>query len=90
MKVNVWDRVKIHYTARRQDGTEFDSSRTKMKPFEFTVGLQEVIPGIERVVQEMEVGERRKEVFKPEEAFGQRSDSLLLKVASGTIPPDVS
>ena len=32
MKVNVWDRVKIHYTARRQDGTEFDSSRTKMKP----------------------------------------------------------
>jgi len=38
------DTVKIHYTGRLQDGSEFDSSSGR-EPLQFTIGSGEVVPG---------------------------------------------
>ncbi len=39
----VGDEVKAHYTGRLLDGTVFDSSVSRGKPFEFTLGRGQVI-----------------------------------------------
>lgn len=39
------DQVHAHYTGTLDDGTEFDSSRKRGKPFQFIIGQRQVIRG---------------------------------------------
>jgi FKBP-type peptidyl-prolyl cis-trans isomerase len=42
--------AKVHYRGTLEDGTVFDTSRTRGKPFKFTVGSREVILGWDKGV----------------------------------------
>ncbi|WP_137287588.1 FKBP-type peptidyl-prolyl cis-trans isomerase [Halorussus salinisoli] len=50
------------------------------KPLEFRVGEQKVVPGLDEVVREMEVGEERTVRVDPEAAFGERDDDRVIEV----------
>ena len=52
------DIVKIHYTGTLDDGTEFDTSSGR-DPLQFTLGSGQVIPGFEKAVEGMAVGDSK-------------------------------
>ena len=65
------DTLLVHYTGTLEDGTVFDSSIPRGKPFPVTLGKGEVIPGWELGLLGMKVGEERKLVIPPELAYGK-------------------
>jgi protein-disulfide isomerase len=74
------DHVTVHYVGTLLDGTEFDSSRTHGKPFEFVLGAGQVIKGWDQGVVGMRVGGRRKLRIPPQLAYGERG-------AGSKVPP---
>lgn len=57
--VKIGDEVTIHYVGAFNNRHIFDSSRDRQVPFTFTIGKNEVIPGIEKGMIDMKVGEIR-------------------------------
>jgi len=73
--------VEVHYTGWLKDGTKFDSSKDRNKPFEFKLGAGKVIKGWDEGVAGMKVGGTRKLIIPTELGYGKRG-------YPGAIPPD--
>jgi FKBP-type peptidyl-prolyl cis-trans isomerase FkpA len=73
--------IVVHYAGWLADGTQFDSSKEKQDPFEFTLGRKEVMDGWEEGLRGMKVGGTRKLTVPPELAYGEEG-------AGDTIPPN--
>ena len=69
---NVGRKVRTHYRGTFNDGTQFDSSYDRGEPLEFVCGAGMMIPGFDKAVADMKVGEIRKVHLAPEEAYGVR------------------
>ncbi|XP_067682499.1 peptidyl-prolyl cis-trans isomerase FKBP2-like [Haliotis asinina] len=66
------DTLKMHYTGRLEDGTEFDSSLSRNEPFTFTLGAGQVIKGWDQGLFGMCEGEKRKLVIPSDVGYGDR------------------
>jgi hypothetical protein len=64
------DLLTVHYTGYLPDGTVFDSSLDRGVPFEFYLGLGQVIPGWDQSLGGMAVGGTRQIVIPPHLAYG--------------------
>jgi FKBP-type peptidyl-prolyl cis-trans isomerase FkpA len=64
--------VSVHYVGTLTDGSTFDSSRTRGKPFSFKLGAGQVIGGWDQGVAGMKVGGLRKLTIPPELGYGAR------------------
>ena len=68
-KVQAGQKVWVHYHGWLQDGTVFDSSIRREKPFKFTTGKGMVIAGFERAVMRLAPGEGAYVVIPSELAY---------------------
>lgn len=56
-KPSIGQYCTVHYVGTLEDGTVFDSSRKKGKPFTFRLGLGQVIKGWDEGIAQMNKGE---------------------------------
>ncbi|CAM9770712.1 unnamed protein product [Heterosigma akashiwo] len=64
--------VRVHYVGTLTDGTEFDSSRSRGRPFEFQLGMGMVIRAWDEGVAQMSKGQVAKLTCSPDYAYGAR------------------
>lgn len=73
------DKVSVHYEGFLQDGTIFDSSLGKKKPFKYKYQQGEVIPGFDEAVSMLNVGDSGYFFIPADLGYGEH--------VVGTIPP---
>ncbi|WKN41926.1 FKBP-type peptidyl-prolyl cis-trans isomerase [Tunicatimonas pelagia] len=84
------DTVQVHYTGTLTDGTEFDSSRKRNEPLQFTLGKGQMIAGFEKAVDGMNVGESKQVNIPSQEAYGEVKKEMIMEVSKGDFPPDIT
>ena len=84
-QVKSGDHVKVHFTGKMDNGDVFASSQGH-EPLEFAVGDGTVLPGVDKAVNGMHLGERKTITLPPQEGFGDQMDSLILTVERSQFP----
>lgn len=77
--------ITTHYTGWLEDGTEFDSSHRKGKPFQCVIGTGRVIKGWDQGLIGMQVGGKRKLHVPAHLAYGERQIGTLIKPNSNLV-----
>lgn len=80
--------VKVHYTGKLSDGSIFDSS-VQRDPLEVTLGQGKLIPGFEKAVIGMEVGDKTTTDIPADEAYGARRDDLEMDIEKSQLPEEI-
>ncbi|KAJ2453864.1 Fork head 1 [Coemansia sp. RSA 2336] len=75
------DTVTMHYTGMLENGTTFDSSYKRNKPFVCKIGVGQLIRGWDEGVPQMSKGQQAKLTITPDYGYGQNG-------VPGLIPPN--
>ena len=86
MQAKSGDTVKVHYTGKFEDGTEFATSIND-DPLQFTIGEGQVIPGLELAVMGMSPGEAKTAEILAAQAYGPYQENKVVEVNRNRFPP---
>jgi peptidylprolyl isomerase len=81
-------KVRLHFTGKLDDGTVFATS-TNSEPIEFTLGQNQILPGIEEAVEGMAGGESKTVKILSDQAYGPRREDLTQEIAKEHLPADL-
>src|SRR3989344_1454451 len=87
------DFIKIDFVGKLESGEIFDLTKEdlakenkihnpniKYKPIAVIIGAGFVVPGLDKALLDMKVGEKKEVAVKPEDGFGQRRLDLIRTV----------
>ncbi len=77
--------ITTHYRGCLEDGTQFDSSHDKSRPFECVIGTGRVIKGWDQGIVGMKVGGKRKLFVPAHLAYGERQVGHIIKPNSNLV-----
>lgn len=80
--------VALDYCLTLESGEEIDKSQ-EGQPLSFITGTSQIIPGLEKALMGMAVGDSAKVDVAPEEAYGLVNDDLFQEVPRDQFPADV-
>lgn len=82
------DTVQVNYTGKLADGTVFDSSEGR-EPYEFNLGAGQAIPGFDKAILGMKVGEKKTVTIPSDEAYGPHLDDMVVEVPREKLPSNI-
>jgi FKBP-type peptidyl-prolyl cis-trans isomerase len=65
------DSLLVEYSARLENGEQFDSTRSRGEPVRFRLGVGQIVSGLDEGLEGMQVGGTRRLTLPPELAYGQ-------------------
>jgi FKBP-type peptidyl-prolyl cis-trans isomerase SlyD len=81
--------VSIHYTLTLTNGEVVDTSDGS-DPLEYLHGASNIVPGLERQLAGLKVGDTVKAVVQPDEGYGTRDEDAIQRVPRTAFPGDVA
>ncbi|MCS6843576.1 MAG: peptidylprolyl isomerase [Caldilineales bacterium] len=78
--------VTLDYTLRRENGEIIDTSVGR-EALEYLQGAGQIIPGLEQALYGMVVGEERRVVVAPEDAYGEVDPEAVHLIPHSAFPP---
>jgi FKBP-type peptidyl-prolyl cis-trans isomerase 2 len=78
-------KVSIEYTLELEDGTSAGTN-VGAEPLVYEHGALEIVPGLEKALAGMAVGESKRGTLAPEEAYGRVDPGLFQEVETSRIP----
>tara|TARA_B100001287_G_C22590788_1_gene485513 strand:+ start:91 stop:822 length:732 start_codon:yes stop_codon:yes gene_type:complete len=85
LEVKNHSKVSVHYIGRLEDNTEFDNSYKRNKPFQFQIGVRQVILGWETGLLGMKEGGKRTILIPYNLAYGESGAGDLIPPNSNLI-----
>lgn len=79
--------VSLDYTLRLDDGEIIDAS--EQEPLEFLQGYNQIIPGLERALAGMKVGESKEVIVTATDAYGEEDEDAYQLVERTLFPPEM-
>ena len=80
--------VSMHYTLTLESGETVDSSAER-EPLQFLTGQQQIIPGLEREIMNLQPGDKKSVKVAPEDGYGLVNEDLTQTIGREQVPADV-
>jgi FKBP-type peptidyl-prolyl cis-trans isomerase SlyD len=87
MTVSNGKQVTLEYTLKLEDQSVVDSN-VGGEPLKVTQGSHQLIPGVEKQLEGMAVGEKKKFTVPPTEGYGTVDSKAFQEVDKKVVPPD--
>jgi FKBP-type peptidyl-prolyl cis-trans isomerase SlyD len=80
-------KVELEYTLTDDGGKVLDSNKGR-KPLTYTQGERQIVPGLEKALDGMHVGEEKKVTVTPADGYGEVNPNAVTEVPKEKIPAD--
>lgn len=78
--------ISFHYTLTGSDGEVIDTSRDSAQAFSYLEGMSQIIPGLEKAMALLSVGDKRKIEVEAGDAYGEHDANLIVDVPKSRLP----
>ncbi len=87
MTVSLGKRVSIEYTLKLEDNTMLDTN-VGSEPLTYIHGSRQIVPGLEKAMEGMKIGDSKQVTLSPEEGYGSVNQNAFIEISKEQIPQD--